>query len=67
MGKCKYCNDEYYVEFNVGTFEFSDIEIGIHGDSKSIRIRVYENGHINTQEFVVINYCPICGRKLGDE
>ena len=67
MSECKYCKEEYYTAMNVDTFPISGLEIALNCKSADIRVRAYMDKDLfESQEFVRINYCPMCGRKLGD-
>ena len=63
---CGYC-DKDYVVMNA-TKEYSDIEISLMTNIRGIRIRTIfdERGLFKTHYFIHINYCPMCGRKLGE-
>ena len=62
---CGFCNEEYRV-LNT-TKEYSDIEIALMTKIRSIRVRAIfdKTGLFQTQDVIHINYCPMCGRKLG--
>lgn len=64
---CGYC-DKNYVVMNT-TKEYSDIEISLMTNIRGIRVRTIfdETGLFKTQDFIHINYCPMCGRKLGEQ
>lgn len=59
---CNHCipNNHDFISLN-DTVEYSGIEMAIN-DQGMLRIRVYEEGKLITQDIVNINYCPICGR-----
>lgn len=63
---CGFCNKEYTV-LNT-TKEYSDIEISLMINIRGIRVHTIfdETGLFQTQDFIHINYCSMCGRKLGD-
>lgn len=63
---CEYCNEDYKV-LNT-TREYSDIEISLMTKISCIRVRAIfdETGLFQTQDVININYCPMCGRKLGE-
>lgn len=64
---CGYCNKDYHV-LNT-TREYSSIEISILYNIRILRVRAgfNEKGIFNLQDAVHINYCPMCGKKLGKE
>lgn len=55
---------------NEGTYDLSRIDIKIVGKGRVLRVRSYNvNANVDddiyeTQECVLIKYCPICGRDL---
>lgn len=70
--KCPYCNDPktHFVRLN-NTVDYSGIEIAINGPAATLRCRTYyyepmdrAHGYDSTQDMILINYCPICGRRL---
>ncbi|MBO6243310.1 MAG: hypothetical protein J6O41_01905 [Clostridia bacterium] len=63
---CEYCNANYKVLNK--TKEYSDIEISLYTAIRGIRVRAIfdERGLFKTQDVININYCPMCGRKLGE-
>lgn len=64
---CPYCTPTPdNAQLNAGTVEYSGIELKIVGKARTLRARHYgENDIFDHQDFVIINYCPICGRDLS--
>ena len=67
---CPYCasaSDNRLL--NAGTYDLSRIEVQIIEESRVLRIRAYHNNDTNmvneNQEYILIKYCPICGRDLA--
>ena len=69
---CPYCQDSqtHFVRLNKTT-DYSGIEIAINGPARTLRVRTYfyepmdrANGFDSTQDMTLINFCPICGRRL---
>lgn len=68
--KCPYCqNDGPNRPLNYDTDEFSDMTIKIAERESAIVCchRDIEGGAIDSEDRVMINYCPICGRDLLDD
>ena len=68
--KCPYCqNDGPNRPLNYDTDEFSDMTIKIAERESAIVCshRDLEGGAIDSEDRVMINYCPICGRDLLDD
>lgn len=62
---CKYCLKTEFRALNT-TIDYSGLEIAVSG-SGILRVRNYNFKEIfETQDAVNINYCPMCGRKLGE-
>lgn len=60
---CEYCGSNEFTALN-DTVDYSGLEIAIN--NSMLRVRNYNFKDIfETQDVVNINYCPICGRKLG--
>ncbi len=60
VGMCKYCEKEKRIEEN----EKDNIYFQIYGK----HLRVIGNlFNFNFGRDILINYCPMCGRKLGDK
>ena len=59
---CRYCNN--CVELNDDVSD--DIEIGIYDDDHDYRLYATFDDGLNQTSYteVLINYCPMCGRKL---
>lgn len=63
---CEYCEKNKFEPLNT-TVDYSGLEIAI-SRSGVLRVRNYNFKELfETQDAVNINYCPICGRKLGDD
>lgn len=68
---CKYCKEQKLGEENyIGVFdsEYRKMNIEIYKSSLSFMIRDCENGNLaKRKDYVIdINYCPMCGKKLGE-
>ena len=68
MEKCKFCNLQSGERGLLNdTAEYSGIEV-VMMPFNAIRVRVfrdYENDNtFRGQEVVVVNFCPMCGKKL---
>ena len=55
MAECKYCNGEKLVIHG----DYTDLVI----NTRERLISAWADGEANLK----INYCPMCGRKLGDQ
>lgn len=67
MNFCKFCSD--YTGFTPinDTMLYSTIEISINPKIKLLRVRTYPNGYdggFEHTDFIQIENCPVCGRKL---
>lgn len=66
--KCKYCSysPDYNVPLNMTSIEYSRIEMLILGNTGILRCRHFPNYDelFDAQDIVLINYCPMCGRRL---
>ena len=63
--KCEYCNEDYSV-LNPISDKYSGLEISLMTKIKILRVRAYMHKELfETQDVININYCPVCGRKLG--
>lgn len=64
---CEYCEDKvdrYYKNLTT-TAEYSGLEISLHPKG-TLRVRAYLGDDLfKAQDIVNVNYCPMCGRKLG--
>ena len=53
---------------NAGTYDLSGVEVQVIGKGRVLRVRSYRNNEVDglyeSQEMVLIKYCPICGRDL---
>lgn len=58
--KCKYCEGEINDRLNLLEFEDDFAEIMVYIDGKN---NLTESAY-NTK--IKINYCPICGKRLGE-
>lgn len=68
---CKYCKEQEFNKENyIGVFEGEYRKMYIEIDKKSICLAIVEckNGTpIKRKDYMLdINYCPMCGKKLGD-
>lgn len=62
---CEFCKGKEFIALN-DTVDYSGLEIAVSG-SGILRARDYNFKEIfEKQDVISINYCPICGRKLGD-
>lgn len=68
---CPYCTPTPDNKLlNEGTYDLSHIDIKIVGRGRVLRVRSYNiNNNVDddlyeTQDCVLIQYCPICGRDL---
>ena len=59
MNKCEYCSKEKRIEET----ENDNIYFSIYGRFLRVIGKVFT---INFGRVVKINYCPMCGRKLGE-
>lgn len=77
MTECKYCNDDlnadlYAERRSLNLFNEHDTGLGtrikIDGSRKMLASFKYDeaNGGRYHHASFKINYCPVCGRKLGD-
>lgn len=46
--------------------KYSGIEIAINPQGM-LRVRVYDDESLKTQDIVHVEYCPMCGRKFKEE
>lgn len=62
---CEYCKEENcFIPLN-DTVDYSGLEMSISSKGM-LRTRAYMFKEIfETQDIVNINYCPMCGKKLG--
>ena len=60
---CKYCEE------NINIFDSKKIELKIEKlyDNEYIIEVNYEGNEETSSDYQIINYCPMCGRKLGDD
>lgn len=68
MKECNYCNTEYndFILLNNETRFNSNIEISLNKQGM-LRVR-YDEGdgwRWVSQDIINVNFCPMCGRKLG--
>ena len=56
---CEYCEGDREIVFN----KFMRIKVEKFIDNLTLRVDTRESTHTR----VDINYCPMCGRKLGEE
>ena len=66
--ECKYCHTPFVdfsgkdiPDFGDGVYCDMDDEGNLEWGAS------YDSGCLGDQEDVVVNYCPFCGRKLGDK
>lgn len=64
---CEYCGVKYHnaklIDCDLGTGD--NLEVAIY-KNKEARLSILIGLNVSTEESVKINYCPMCGRKLGD-
>lgn len=59
---CPYCKDHApAILTNPAISEFEAVIYNAHGDEATIDL-----GYEGDYDAICINYCPMCGRKLGD-
>lgn len=66
---CPYCHPSDPKPLNVETIKYSGLELKIVGRSQILRCRSFEDDdclHFDTQDCVIINYCPMCGRDVHE-
>ena len=62
---CEYCEEDGFNPLN-DTVDYSGIEISI-SNKGMLRVRNYNFKEIfESQDAINILFCPMCGRKLGD-
>ncbi|MBQ8298420.1 MAG: hypothetical protein IJX99_01120 [Clostridia bacterium] len=63
---CKYCEDKTGFTPINRTVDYSGLEISMSSKGM-LRCRAYMFKELfETQDVVNINYCPMCGKKLGE-
>ena len=60
---CEYCKKEQNI---TSSGDLDNASIFIDEDDKQILIDFYDQHGNNYQQWFDIDYCPKCGRKLGD-
>lgn len=59
---CQYCEKEKWIE----EFKNDIIRLSIYGRHLRIVGKIVPRMHITFGRSILINYCPMCGRKLGE-
>jgi len=65
--KCKYCDSDSIkslYDWNIGDGQdFANIWI----EKKNIEVEVAADGQMACETSIPVKYCPMCGRRLGDQ
>ncbi len=65
---CPYCHPADPKPLNVETIKYSGLEFMLIARGSVLRCRSYKNADdelYDSQDMVLIQYCPMCGRNVG--
>lgn len=69
---CEYCNEENQKEIRGQNYESNIYTIGATSLNIDVTVDIYDKfgnniiDYEDMQDYITINYCPFCGRKLID-
>ena len=64
MNMCKYCESDY--EVNLLSAKENDADVKMFKNRIWLKAYSFLDDPLNDYEEIEINYCPMCGRKLGE-
>ena len=64
---CQFCHPSDPKPLNAESIEYSGLEFMLIGRGSVLRCRSYkdDNKFYDSQDMVLIQYCPMCGRNVG--